>query len=126
VPPVAVALCATALAGCAGLASLAERTHSVALTDTGETRLGKGAVPLTHDHSGQSALLRLVDGRDAFPKRCPPEWRAYQLRLGPAGSIQWIELVQGAEVVHDTEPGTTFWQRLGVGVLSVFPIESLL
>ena len=52
--------------------------------------------------------------------------RAYQLRLSPTGSIQWVELLQGEEVVHDTEPGTTFWQRLGVGVLSVLPIEWLL
>ena len=52
--------------------------------------------------------------------------RAYRLRLSPTGSIHWIEVVQGGEIVHDTEPGTTFWQRLGVGVLSVLPIEWLL
>ena len=52
--------------------------------------------------------------------------RAYRLRLSPEGSIHWIELVQGREIVHDTEPGTTFWQRFGVGVLSVLPIEWLL
>jgi putative cardiolipin synthase len=57
--------------------------------------------------------LRLKDG-------------AYRLRLTPGGSIQWIELSQGQEIARDTEPGTTFWQRFGVGVLSLLPIDWLL
>ena len=52
--------------------------------------------------------------------------RAYRLRLSAAGSIQWIERVDGRELVHDSEPGTTFWQRFGVGVLSRLPIEWML
>ena len=52
--------------------------------------------------------------------------RAYHLRLSVDGSIQWIERLQGQDVVHDTEPGTTFWERFGVGVLSILPIEWLL
>ncbi len=65
----AVVLCATFLNGCAGLPSLGERTRSVALIGTGETRLGKAAGLLTHEHPGQSGLLRLVNGRDAFAAR---------------------------------------------------------
>ena len=51
---------------------------------------------------------------------------AYRLRREPDGAIRWIEQREGREVVHDTEPGTTFWQRFGVGVLSLLPIEWLL
>ena len=51
---------------------------------------------------------------------------AYRLRSRPDGAIQWVEQAEGKEVVHDTEPGTTFWQRFGVGVLSLLPIEWLL
>jgi putative cardiolipin synthase len=29
-------------------------------------------------------------------------------------------------VRHDTEPGTTWWQRAGVGLMSLLPIEWLL
>ena len=51
---------------------------------------------------------------------------AYRLRLEPDGAILWLEQRDGKEVVHDSEPGTTFWQRFGVGVLSLLPIEWLL
>lgn len=61
---------------------------------------------------------------DAMPARLARS--AYRLRLAPDGSIQWIETSEGRERVHDTEPGTTFWQRLGVDVLSLLPIEWLL
>jgi len=51
---------------------------------------------------------------------------AYRLSMGPDGTIRWIEQREGKEIVHDTEPGTTFWQRIGIGVLSLLPIEWLL
>ena len=51
---------------------------------------------------------------------------AYRLSMGPDGAIRWIEQREGKEIVHDTEPGTTFWQRIGIGVLSLLPIEWLL
>ena len=51
---------------------------------------------------------------------------AYRLNIGPDGAIRWIEQRDGNEIVHDTEPGTTFWQRIGIGVLSLLPIEWLL
>jgi cardiolipin synthase C len=34
--------------------------------------------------------------------------------------------VEGREIVHDEEPGTTFWRRFGVSILSFLPIEWLL
>ena len=65
-----------------------------------------------------------TDLSDALPARLAEG--AYRLRLGPDGAIQWIEQREGKELAHDTEPGTTFWQRFGVGVLSLLPIEWLL
>ncbi|MEO7337322.1 MAG: phospholipase D family protein [Caldimonas sp.] len=65
-----------------------------------------------------------TDLSEALPARLAA--RAYRLRLSPEGSIQWIEHLEGRELVHDNEPGTTFWQRIGVGVLSLLPIEWLL
>ena len=50
----------------------------------------------------------------------------FTARLEPDGAILWLEQRDGKEVVHDSEPGTTFWQRFGVGVLSLLPIEWLL
>jgi len=51
---------------------------------------------------------------------------AYRLRLSERGELEWIETVDGREVVHDEEPGTTVWSRLGVSLLSLLPIEWLL
>jgi putative cardiolipin synthase len=51
---------------------------------------------------------------------------AYRLRLNDRGELRWVETVDGRELVHDEEPGTTFWQRLGVSILSLLPIEWLL
>ena len=52
--------------------------------------------------------------------------RSYRLRLDAAGRIQWVEQLDGAEVVHTHEPGTTPWLRLGVALLALLPIEGLL
>jgi cardiolipin synthase C len=52
--------------------------------------------------------------------------RAYEVRLGAAGSLQWVEQRDGETLVHDAEPGTDLWQRLGVRLLSLMPIEWLL
>ena len=51
---------------------------------------------------------------------------AYRVRLGDRGQLQWVETVDGREVVHEQEPGTSFWRRLGVSILSLLPIEWLL
>ena len=52
--------------------------------------------------------------------------RAYELHLARGGTVYWLERVGEQVKRHDAEPGTTFWQRMGVRALSVLPIESLL
>jgi cardiolipin synthase C len=53
---------------------------------------------------------------------------AYEVVLDPQGSgLLWIERSPtGEEIRHTTEPGTSWWLRSGVGVLSVLPIDWLL
>ena len=52
--------------------------------------------------------------------------RAYEVRLNPDGSLYWIERKQGSAIRYDAEPGTSFWRRLSVRVLSWLPIDWLL
>ncbi len=52
--------------------------------------------------------------------------RAYRLRLATDGNPEWVERSADAEVVHRIEPGTSFWKRLAVRLLSRLPIEWLL
>ena len=42
------------------------------------------------------------------------------------GEIYWIEIVDGKEVCHATEPETGFWERFGQSVFSIMPVESQL
>src|SRR3989449_2744054 len=51
---------------------------------------------------------------------------AYEVRLSDTGQLYWIERREGEWVQHDTEPGTSFWQRLEVWLMSMLPIEWLL
>jgi putative cardiolipin synthase len=46
----------------------------------------------------------------------------------PRGSRQlvWVERQGDEEIRHTTEPQTTFWQRLGVGFIGMFPVDSQL
>jgi cardiolipin synthase C len=60
----------------------------------------------------------------AFDKDVPG--KAYEVRLSEAGELYWIESTAGRLVRHDTEPGTSAWQRLGVRLMSMLPIEWLL
>jgi putative cardiolipin synthase len=60
----------------------------------------------------------------AFDDRIPND--AYQVRLSDTGDLYWIERRQGELVRHDTEPGTSVWQRSGVWFMSLLPIEWLL
>lgn len=54
----------------------------------------------------------------------------YEVRLDDAGSLYWIERRiagdNGEPRRYTTEPGTSFWQRLFVGLLSALPIEWML
>lgn len=53
--------------------------------------------------------------------------RAYEVKLSPEGKLRWIERsASGAQTWHDTEPGTTFWQRGTVKAMSLLPIDWLL
>jgi putative cardiolipin synthase len=52
---------------------------------------------------------------------------AYEVRFGPDGrSLEWIERTATGEARYDTEPGTTWFQRRSVDVLSIFPIDWML
>ncbi len=52
--------------------------------------------------------------------------QAYRVRRSARGPLEWTETVDGRERVHHTEPGTGWWLRLGVVLLSWLPIEWLL
>lgn len=61
---------------------------------------------------------------DSFATRVPAT--AYRLSLDGDGGLRWTEQLPGATVVHAEEPGMSLWQRIGVSVLSVLPIDWLL
>jgi len=61
---------------------------------------------------------------EAFVTTIPAN--AYEVRLSDTGKLYWIERQDGMRVRHDTEPGTSFWQRAGVWFLSLLPIDWLL
>ncbi|HYR29785.1 MAG TPA: phospholipase D-like domain-containing protein, partial [Thermoanaerobaculia bacterium] len=50
---------------------------------------------------------------------------AYEVRLS-AGDLAWIERRGEETLRHRREPGTGFWKRIGLGLLSALPIEPLL
>jgi hypothetical protein len=75
-------------------------------------------------HAGVSAIvfLTLAEGFDTDVPLI-----AYEVHLTPDGqSLQWVERSAAGEKVFDTEPETSAMRRLGVGVMSVLPIEWLL
>jgi putative cardiolipin synthase len=51
---------------------------------------------------------------------------AYELGLTDSGELYWVQHLHGERVRHDVEPGTTFWQRAAVWVISLLPIDWLL
>ncbi len=62
---------------------------------------------------------------DAFTQHIPAQ--SYAVRLDSAtGRLYWLEPTPGGQVRHDTEPGTGWWKRTGVFLLSLLPIEWLL
>jgi cardiolipin synthase C len=60
----------------------------------------------------------------AFDSTIPAN--AYEVRLSDTGELYWLERRGEQLVRHDTEPGTSFWQRAGIWFLSLLPIEWLL
>ena len=53
-------------------------------------------------------------------------YAAYEVRLTPAGNLQWVERTAAGETRYDTEPGTGPLRRGWIWFLSVMPIEWLL
>jgi phosphatidylserine/phosphatidylglycerophosphate/cardiolipin synthase-like enzyme len=52
---------------------------------------------------------------------------AYEVRFGPDGrSLEWIERTASGEPRYDTEPGTSWFQRRSVDVLSILPVDWML
>ena len=68
------------------------------------------------------ALARRVHG--AFDQRVPED--AYRVLLAGDGSLAWEERKESGTIRHQTEPGTTAWQRFMVWLLSLLPIDGLL
>ncbi|MES2739921.1 MAG: phospholipase D family protein [Pseudomonadota bacterium] len=60
----------------------------------------------------------------ALNQRLPAH--AYEVRLNPDGSLYWVEHNGGVALRHDSEPGTSYWQRIGLGLMTVLPIDSML
>jgi putative cardiolipin synthase len=67
-------------------------------------------------------LARQVDA--AFEG--PVVAQSYTVKLDANGALYWTEQVGGQTVRHTTEPGTTWWKRASVVLLSWLPIEWLL
>lgn len=57
------------MGGCSTLPSLVNRTNSTAIFNTGNTKLGRGILPLVESHPGKSGIYPLPDARDAFAAR---------------------------------------------------------
>ena len=51
---------------------------------------------------------------------------AYEVRLAADGDLEWVERTAGGEVVHRKEPNTGWFKRLGVGFMSLLPIDWML
>ena len=61
----------------------------------------------------------------ALDARAPLD--AYEVVLGADGeSLEWVEQTPQGEVRHTSEPGAGFLRRLGVGIMSLLPIEGML
>lgn len=68
------------------------------------------------------SLAQKIEAR--FNNRVPVE--AYEVRLSDTADLYWIERRGDEAVRHDSEPGTSYWQRTGIWFLSLLPIEWLL
>jgi putative cardiolipin synthase len=70
---------------------------------------------------GATQLMAAVSGATYRLALVPPQADGISARR-----IEWIELENGQEVRHDTEPQAGIWRRLGVWFMSWLPIESQL
>lgn len=51
---------------------------------------------------------------------------AYKVRIGGKGKLEWEEQTDSALIVHQKEPGASFWRRVGVMMMALLPIDGLL
>jgi len=51
---------------------------------------------------------------------------AYELRLTEKNQLEWTEPTSQEEKAYNTEPGTSALRRVGVGFLSILPMERML
>ncbi|WP_322100163.1 phospholipase D family protein [Geminicoccus harenae] len=67
-------------------------------------------------------LARQIAGAfdDSIPRR------SYRVQRAETGELYWTETRAGETIRHDTEPGTSFWQRMALRFLSMLPIDWLL
>ena len=65
-----------------------------------------------------NAIAQMLDQR--------AELAAYEVRLAGDGSLEWIETTDDGVVRHSNEPKASLGKRIGVGLLSLLPIEWLL
>src|SRR5690606_12797008 len=68
------------------------------------------------------ALARKI--ADAFDRQA--SGLAYHVRLDEQARLVWVEQRNGQTMQHTIEPGTSWWKRAGVWLLSKLPIEWLL
>jgi putative cardiolipin synthase len=61
---------------------------------------------------------------DDFTQNIPAQ--SYSVRLDPEGRLYWLEPTPAGTVRHDVEPGTGWWKRTSVFLMSLLPIEWLL
>jgi putative cardiolipin synthase len=54
------------------------------------------------------------------------ERTSYEVVLGKNGKLEWVERTDQGEVPYHSEPNTGFFRRLGVGFMSLLPIEGML
>jgi putative cardiolipin synthase len=59
-----------------------------------------------------------------FATRIPND--AYQVQLSDKNEVYWIANEGSHTIRYDKEPGTSFWLRAFIWLLSLLPIDSLL
>ena len=94
---------------------------------TKETENGLSPEQAREVMEGHSAVIEQATRKGILLGAEPlaPTSTATSVRL-QNGRLQWIERNEGTEVIHDTEPGTTRWQRIVVRILSWLPIDWML
>jgi putative cardiolipin synthase len=51
---------------------------------------------------------------------------AWEVRMTPAGKLEWIDHADGGEVRYDDEPQTSWWTRTKASMMKILPIDWLL